>query len=294
MPPSPPHTRPGLPQTPGVPPPPQVEGALQVPHWSSPPQPSPAGPHWMLCCAQVSGVHALGVQTPFPQNPLQQSPAVEHAAPWAPHGGTHLPPLQERPAGQVHCRMPPQPSGNGPHWIGLSAQVSGVQPALPQTKCVPPPPQVSGAAQVPHWSRPPQPSPAGPQAIPWLSQVCGMQPTPAPQTPGVPLPPQVSGAGQVSPQSRVLPQPSPAKPQSRPCSAHVSGTQLPEALHAPFMHVSPATQATPQAPQLFGSVAVFVHAPPHSVQLGTHAPEAQTRPAGQSVSDAQVAQQIAE
>jgi hypothetical protein len=42
----------------GVPPPPQVCGGVQVPHWSTPPQPSPAGPHSTACCAQVRGVQA--------------------------------------------------------------------------------------------------------------------------------------------------------------------------------------------------------------------------------------------
>jgi hypothetical protein len=44
------------PHTPGVPPPPQVCGGVQVPHDGiSLPQPSPAGPQKIICCAHVSG-----------------------------------------------------------------------------------------------------------------------------------------------------------------------------------------------------------------------------------------------
>jgi hypothetical protein len=46
----------GTPQTLGVPAPPQVFGAEQVPHWSSPPQPSPIGPQ--SPAAQTFGTQA--------------------------------------------------------------------------------------------------------------------------------------------------------------------------------------------------------------------------------------------
>lgn len=51
----------GEPHCPETLPPPQVAGAVHVPHCSRLPQPSPAGPQVMFCCAQVSGV-----QTPPP------------------------------------------------------------------------------------------------------------------------------------------------------------------------------------------------------------------------------------
>ena len=45
----------------------------------------------------------------------------------------------------------------------------------PQTLAVPPPPQVCGAAQVPHWRTLPQPSPTGPQLAPSCAHVFGVQ-----------------------------------------------------------------------------------------------------------------------
>jgi hypothetical protein len=49
-------------------------------------------------------------------------------------------------------------------------------------------------------------------------------------------------------------------------------TQTPEQLvvpcgqpHAPLLHTCPAGQIFPQVPQLLGSVAVVVQAPPHEV-----------------------------
>jgi|SRR5580704_9278235 hypothetical protein len=79
-PPAPPlvHVWPGLPQTLGVPPPPQVEGALQVPHSSSPPQPSEAVPQKIPSSAQVNGVQpAPGMHVPETQvEPAAQSASV--------------------------------------------------------------------------------------------------------------------------------------------------------------------------------------------------------------------------
>jgi hypothetical protein len=43
-----------VPQTPALPFAPHDSPAGQVPHWSIPPQPSPAGPHEMFCCAHVT------------------------------------------------------------------------------------------------------------------------------------------------------------------------------------------------------------------------------------------------
>ena len=46
-----------LPHLPGVPPPPQVCGAVQLPHCRTPPHPSPAGPHSRPSFWQVVGTH---------------------------------------------------------------------------------------------------------------------------------------------------------------------------------------------------------------------------------------------
>ena len=82
-----------LPQTPGVPPPPQLSGALHEPQLRTPPQPSAHEPQFFPSAAQVVGV--------------QEEPA-------------HLPPVpQVCPAGHVPqlAMVPPQPSGAGPHWM---------------------------------------------------------------------------------------------------------------------------------------------------------------------------------
>ena len=92
------------PQTLGVPPPPQVWPAGQLPHWRRPPQPSPAGPQLTPSAAQVVGVHALPQTKGVP------------------------PPPQVWPAGQLpHWMTPPQPSPEGPHCTPSAAQVVGVQ-----------------------------------------------------------------------------------------------------------------------------------------------------------------------
>jgi hypothetical protein len=40
--------------------------------------------------------------------------------------------------------------------------------------------------------------------------------------------------------------------------------------HTPFMHVAPAGQATPQAPQFAASFVVSTHAPPQTLWLALH------------------------
>ena len=42
----------------------------QAPHWICAPQPSPAGPQWMFCAAQVFGVQ-LGLPHSYPPNHLR-------------------------------------------------------------------------------------------------------------------------------------------------------------------------------------------------------------------------------
>jgi hypothetical protein len=113
--------------------------------------------------------------------------------------------------------VPPQPSGAIPHVAPIAlhatAAVAGTQAAMPpHLKWVPPPPQVSGAVQVPQLRVPPQPSPISPQLALTMAQVRGVHvPAPDPHLNGVPPPPQVSGAVQL-PQLTVPPQPSDAMP----------------------------------------------------------------------------------
>ncbi|HUB06769.1 MAG TPA: hypothetical protein VMB50_07205, partial [Myxococcales bacterium] len=75
-------------------------------------------------------------------------------------------------------------------------QVRGTQPSWPpQTLGWPPPPQVSGAWQLPHWRTPLQPSPMGPQLAPTEAQLRRPQPPslgpPVEPPPPVLLPPPV-------------------------------------------------------------------------------------------------------
>jgi hypothetical protein len=130
----------GAPHFPGTPPPPQVSGAVQSPHASTPPQPSPAGPHSMFCSAHVRGLHDPP-QTPGTPPPPQTCP------------GGHVP--------QEAMRLP-QPSPAGPHAMPSCAQVFGMQPppsGMPHWFGTPPPPQVCGHTQLPHTAvMPPQPS----------------------------------------------------------------------------------------------------------------------------------------
>ena len=74
------------PQTLGVPPPPQVCGAVQVPHWTMPPQPSPMGPQLALAEAQVRRPHAGG-GLPSGRDALMSAPAAPSSCPTAPMFG---------------------------------------------------------------------------------------------------------------------------------------------------------------------------------------------------------------
>lgn len=127
----------------GVPPPPHVDGGVQVPQSSTPPQPSAAGPQLKPSFAQVVGVHVGAPQTPGVPPPPQVA------------GELQLP----------QSMRPPQPSPAGPHFSPRSVHVLGVQgvvvgaPHLPET---PPPPHVAGAVQSPQYVEPPQPSPTQP------------------------------------------------------------------------------------------------------------------------------------
>src|SRR5256885_6275537 len=95
-----------LPHWPGTPPPPHVAGALQLPQFKIPLQPSPAGPQVRLCCAQVSGTQ---LDAHFPATP---------------------PPPQLCPAGQVPQGMVcPHPSAMVPQLFPCAMQVVGTHPA---------------------------------------------------------------------------------------------------------------------------------------------------------------------
>ena len=119
-----------LPQTLGIPPPPQVSVPLQLPHWSVVPQPSLIAPQFFPCAAQVVGVQVLAPQTLGVPPPPQVSPA--------PH--------------EPHWSVAPQPSLMVPQFLPWAAQVVGVQVPAPQTLGVPPPPQVWPEPQVPQLS----------------------------------------------------------------------------------------------------------------------------------------------
>ncbi|HXC53106.1 MAG TPA: hypothetical protein VN634_19620 [Candidatus Limnocylindrales bacterium] len=63
----------------------------------------------------------------------------------------------------MQSTVPPQPFAIVPQVAPTSSHVSGVQP---QTFGVPPPPHVSGTAQLPQLRRPPQPLEIVPQVFP--------------------------------------------------------------------------------------------------------------------------------
>jgi hypothetical protein len=93
------------PQTLGVPPPPHIAGAVQLPQWSRFPQPSPTGPQFAAACVQVRGTQGvLGTPQVF-------------AAPPPPHvaGALQLP----------HMMMLPQPSAIGPQVAPADMHVRG-------------------------------------------------------------------------------------------------------------------------------------------------------------------------
>jgi hypothetical protein len=141
------------PQTLGVPPPPHVCGAVQVPQFTVPPQPFGTVPQLSPAGHVVRGVQP---QTPGVPPPPQVCGAVQ------------MP------------QEPPQPSG--PQFLPVH---SGVQP---HTFATPPPPHVSGAVQVPQLRQKPvqtspeiiPQSPSGivPQFFPCAAQVVCVQQIP--------------------------------------------------------------------------------------------------------------------
>ena len=109
---------PGVPQTFARPPPPQDCGAVQVPHMSSPPQPSARGPQLAPASAQVRRVHEPVVPQVF------GTPPPPHDCPLA-----HDPQL----------RRAPQPSATGPQFAWRPAQVRGTQVPASMVVVVPTP-----------------------------------------------------------------------------------------------------------------------------------------------------------
>ncbi len=92
-----------IPHWPGIPPPPQVAGALHNPHATTLPQPSEIDPQLAPVPAQLFGAHVPRPQTSAVPPPPQVS------------GDLHSP----------HDRVPPQPSGLVPQLAWRLAQVAG-------------------------------------------------------------------------------------------------------------------------------------------------------------------------
>lgn len=186
---------------PGVPPPPQVCGGVQVPQLRTPPQPSPIRPHTPAPVGQVSGTQAFaspaphwlgvpppphdvpGAQVPHelvrPPQPFATCPQFAFAGqPVGVHPPTHAPLLQTWPEGQVpQVIEPPQPSGHWPHvWLAGHA-LSGTHAShVPFT-------QLALLGQVPQLIVPvPQPFGYVPHVCPAGQVVSGVQPTHAPLT----------------------------------------------------------------------------------------------------------------
>jgi hypothetical protein len=100
-----------LPHRLGVPPPPQMYGALHVPQSSRPPQPSPTAPQFAPTSVQLRGVHAA------PLSPTYGLPQTL---------GTPPPPQMYGALHAPQSSKPPQPSPTGPQFAPTSAHVRGV------------------------------------------------------------------------------------------------------------------------------------------------------------------------
>jgi hypothetical protein len=124
-----------------------------------------------------------------------------------------LPPPQVSGAVQEpQLIVPPQPSAMSPQSSGDGQEESGVQPQTPE---VPPPPHVSGGAQL---SQGAPPVPQAALVLPCSQVVLAQQPVPSQGSEQAPLPRQVSQAAQPGPHWP----PQPSGPQSLPAQ---SGTQ---------------------------------------------------------------------
>jgi hypothetical protein len=216
------------PQTLGLPPPPHVCGAVQLPpQLTVPPQPSGRVPQFFPPAQRVAAVpawqHTFGM-SPCAGMPPQVSGAVHGAPPQlmtVPQLLVSVP--QFSPAGHV------VKFGVQPHWLG-----------------VPPPPHVFGAVQRPHRTTPPQPSPTKPQLSPAGQVMAPVQP----HWLGVPPPPQVCGALHVPQLASVPPQPFEGVPQLSPSEPHVAS-------------VHPHLYRAPVPPHVLGRVQVpLLRVPP--------------------------------
>jgi hypothetical protein len=157
----------------GVPPPPQVSPATQVPQSTSP-QPVSTFPQVACTWAQVLGVqpHCAGVPAPPHVVGEAQSP-------------------QER--------TPPHPSETLPHEAPTWEQVFGVHTPVPHVLALPPPPHVWPDGQAPQSTVAPQESGSVPQVAPSWRQVLPTHPhalglPPTPHTNGGVHPPQSMAA----------------------------------------------------------------------------------------------------
>jgi hypothetical protein len=146
----------GAPQTFWVPVPPHTWPLGQVlPQSRIPPHPLESLPQFAPAVAQVSGTHR-------PPSLLVPPPHTLDVPPPQVCGAVH---------GLQFAVTPSQPSACGPQRPGKFAHVLGVHvpPSgwLPPHLLGPPPPQKSGALQVPHDSMPPHPSLCCPQLTPF-------------------------------------------------------------------------------------------------------------------------------
>jgi hypothetical protein len=124
----------GAPHLPGVPPPPQLSGGVQLPQSTSPPHPFPVLPHVMVG-GQACGTHAFA--SPSPQ--VLGTPPPPHVVPAA-----HVP---------HDAIVPPHPSPVGPQ-VTLGGHGCFLQPV----EQVPAMQVVVGSVQVPQLIEPPHPS----------------------------------------------------------------------------------------------------------------------------------------
>jgi len=210
----------GVPQTLGIPPPPQVSGAVHVPQLSELPQPSPWVPQFT-----ASSAHVFGTQ-------LDATPHLLGAPP-----PPHVPASPQLP----QLSWPPQPSPAGPQSNPSSAHVFGTH-GEPHWLGFPPPPHVWPPGQPPHWVIPPHPLLIAPQPAPADAQVTWVAHDPSP--------PPESGPVRTTLDTSFFPPPSRERsgPPSRwrPPSTLAPPSPFPKPLvvEAPDPHAATVTEAT--------------------------------------------------
>ena len=177
-----PGTGKGFPQTLGVPPPPQVSGAVQLPQSRVPPQPLGTEPQLAPTALHVVANTSTDIVLPTATARLRcrTASAIKSAtatvghrtavAPTALHVEAY-PQILSSPRRRLRAVQLPQSSVPShplemvPH-SALHLHVVGVQVPSPQTLGVPLPPQVSGAVHCPQSISFPQPSDSVPQLAP--------------------------------------------------------------------------------------------------------------------------------